>query len=154
MKSLVLATLTLSAAAAMIAQSDPISGGAGWVGAGLLGLVLSWVFLKHLPDKDKQLNAFLAAKDEVIKALTDRYEGVIKALTDRYEKRLEVMAAAFEAAFAKFQEEQKATRHDSRDLLNIINLRNEKAVAEMAVAIRMEFEALGKRLERVPDKQH
>jgi hypothetical protein len=135
MKSLVLATLTLSAAAAMIAQSDPISGGAGWVGAG-------------------QLDAFLAAKDEVIKALTDRYEGVIRALTDRYEKRLEVMAAAFEAAFAKFQEEQKATRHDSRDLLNIINLRNEKAVAEMAVAIRMEFEALGKRLERVPDKQH
>lgn len=36
--------------------TDPISGGAGWVGAGLLGLVLAWLLLKHLPDKDKQIN--------------------------------------------------------------------------------------------------
>lgn len=33
---------------------DPISGGAGWVGAGLLGLLLGWLLLKHLPDKDKR----------------------------------------------------------------------------------------------------
>ena len=31
-------------------QPDPISGGAGWVGASFLGLVLSWLLLKHLPD--------------------------------------------------------------------------------------------------------
>ena len=34
--------------------TDPISGGAGWVGAGLLGLVLGWLLLVHLPSKDKQ----------------------------------------------------------------------------------------------------
>lgn len=39
----------------LLAQSvDPISGGAGWVGAGLLGLVLCWLLLKHLPDKDRR----------------------------------------------------------------------------------------------------
>jgi len=35
--------------------TDPISGGAGWVGAGLLGLVLGWLLLIHIPNKDKQI---------------------------------------------------------------------------------------------------
>src|SRR5689334_4997153 len=34
---------------------DSLSGGAGWFGAGLLGLVLGWLLLVHLPSKDKQL---------------------------------------------------------------------------------------------------
>lgn len=38
---------------------DPISGGAGWVGAGLLGLVLAWLLLKHLPAKDAQITEFI-----------------------------------------------------------------------------------------------
>jgi hypothetical protein len=32
---------------------DALGGGAGWLGAGLLGLVLSWLLLKHLPEKDR-----------------------------------------------------------------------------------------------------
>ncbi len=44
----------------LFAQStDPISGGAGWIGAGLLGAVLSWLCLVHLPAKDKQLHEIL-----------------------------------------------------------------------------------------------
>lgn len=39
--------------AVMIAEVDPISGGAGWVGAGLLGAVLAWLLLVYLPSKDK-----------------------------------------------------------------------------------------------------
>ena len=35
--------------------ADPISGRAGWVGAGLLGLVLAWLLFWHLPAKDKQV---------------------------------------------------------------------------------------------------
>ena len=45
---------------------DPISGGAGWVGAGLLGLVLAWLLLKHLPDKDRQTALLIAAKDSAV----------------------------------------------------------------------------------------
>lgn len=44
--------------------ADPISGGAGWVGAGLLGLVLGWLLLVHLPAKDKQLKDLLELKDK------------------------------------------------------------------------------------------
>ncbi len=45
---------------------DPISGGAGWIGAGLLGLVLGWLLLKHLPDKDKQLKDLLDSRDKLM----------------------------------------------------------------------------------------
>lgn len=38
---------------------DPLSGGAGWVGAGLLGVVLLWLTFIHLPAKDKQLRELL-----------------------------------------------------------------------------------------------
>lgn len=45
----------------LLAQTttDPISGGAGWVGAGLLGLLLGWLLLKHLPEKDKQIKTLI-----------------------------------------------------------------------------------------------
>lgn len=42
----------------LLAQMDPpaaLSGSAGWVGAGMLGLVMSWLLLVHLPAKDKQM---------------------------------------------------------------------------------------------------
>ena len=43
----------------LLAQVESLSGSSGWVGAGLLGLVLSWLLLKHLPEKDQQLRALL-----------------------------------------------------------------------------------------------
>lgn len=39
--------------------ADPISGGAGWIGAGLLGAVLSWLLFIHLPAKDKQVREMI-----------------------------------------------------------------------------------------------
>jgi hypothetical protein len=57
------------------AQTDPISGGAGWIGAGLLGAVLAWLMFVHLPGLQKQLKEFVAEKDcqikELIKAAAD-----------------------------------------------------------------------------------
>lgn len=43
---------------------DSLSGGSGWVGAGLLGAVLSWLLLKHLPDKDAQITSLQSVKDK------------------------------------------------------------------------------------------
>jgi len=40
--------------------TDPISGGAGWVGTGLLGGVLSWLMFVYLPAKDKQIRELLS----------------------------------------------------------------------------------------------
>lgn len=45
----------------LFAQSpDILAGTAGWAGAGLLGLVLSWLLLVHLPGKDKQIKELIA----------------------------------------------------------------------------------------------
>lgn len=43
--------------------NEILSGQGGWAGAGLLGLVLGWLLLKHLPAKDAQLSALLKDKD-------------------------------------------------------------------------------------------
>ena len=52
---------------AQLPSPDPISGGAGWLGAGLLGLVLGWLLLVHLPSKDKQTK-------ELVDGMLNRHE--------------------------------------------------------------------------------
>lgn len=74
---------------ALLAQvSDPISIiGSGWVGAGLLGAVLAWLLLVHLPARDKQFSELarekdtqLAAKDVAIVSLLEVKDNQIKGL--------------------------------------------------------------------------
>lgn len=89
----VLALATLS----VFGQADPIAGGAGWVGAGLLGLVLSWLLLKHLPDKDKQIKEFQEAKDQQIAELTGKHE-----------RKLELVTATFRTESLEIRREFKA----------------------------------------------
>ena len=67
--------------------ADPISGGAGWVGAGLLGCVLAWVFFVHLPAKDKQM----AAKDEQIMGLIERQDERMAAAQTKYDASLSLV---------------------------------------------------------------
>lgn len=56
---------------------EALSGGAGWVGAGLLGLVLAWLFFFHLPAKDAQLKGVLDAKDAQLSVLMDRFKAAM-----------------------------------------------------------------------------
>src|SRR5688500_11146399 len=58
----------------LVAVADPISGGAGWAGAGLLGLVLAWLLLVHLPSKDKQLKDFIDAHNASVAAMRETFE--------------------------------------------------------------------------------
>src|SRR5262245_4299391 len=54
---------------------NPIEGGAGWVGASFLGLVLSWLLLKHLPEQLKLIRELLKefrAEAEAQRAAHDR----------------------------------------------------------------------------------
>lgn len=60
------------------AAADPISGGAGWVGAGLLGLVLAWLLLKHLPEKDKQIYSLIEVKDKQLETIMGLKDQQIK----------------------------------------------------------------------------
>lgn len=54
-------------------QIDPIGGPQGWVGAGLLGTVLAWLLLKHLPDKDKLITKLVEDKDKIIASLVESF---------------------------------------------------------------------------------
>lgn len=48
----------------LLAQSvGDLAGSGGWAGAGLLGLVLAWLLLKHLPSKDEQIKGLIDRSD-------------------------------------------------------------------------------------------
>lgn len=51
---------------------------AGWTSFGLAGLILAWLFLKHLP-----------AKDEQIKGLIDRHDSRIDSLAKTFSESLD-----------------------------------------------------------------
>lgn len=56
--------MTLPQAGVALAQNpDPISGGGGWVGAGLLGAVLSWLLLKYLPEERAAMRQWVFDKE-------------------------------------------------------------------------------------------
>ena len=71
-----------------------LSGGGGWVGAGLLGLVLAWLFFKMIPSKDAQ------QKELVV---------IIRELS---EKSLMTNSTMAENISAKFAETTKASQSD------------------------------------------
>ncbi len=70
------------------AGPDQVTGGAGWVGAGLLGSVLAWLLFVHLPAKDKQLKELLEGKDKQIEAILTRKWTMIQELTKDYKDDL------------------------------------------------------------------
>lgn len=56
----------------LLAQTTPpngLAGDSGWLGAGLLGLVLAWLLWVHLPAKDKQIRELIADKDTQLEKL-------------------------------------------------------------------------------------
>lgn len=100
-------------AIALAQATDPISDGAGWIGAGLLGAVLSWLLLKHLPDKDRQMREMMTIHDTIqtnkdaqiqtivtgnqaaLRDLWEKESLAIKELTASSQKSIETVAATF-----------------------------------------------------------
>lgn len=105
---------------AQLPSIDPISGGAGWLGAGLLGLLLWWLLLKHLPEKDKQA----AIKDAQIKQLIDEHVAAMERLHD------------------DCAEERKEQFNYFNDALNRIIERHSKDHELTAKTLRDELESL------------
>jgi hypothetical protein len=81
MNVLMLTTLILLAEASV---TDPISGGAGWAGAGLLSGVLGWLLFWHLPNKDKQITGLIESRDAAVKSLAADYRASLLELTNRF----------------------------------------------------------------------
>lgn len=71
---------------------EPVPGGAaGWVGAGMLGMVLSWLFFVHLPGKDKQLLAVIEANSVREAALRREFLESLRAQRDEFRAMLQAV---------------------------------------------------------------
>lgn len=90
-----------------VAQSDPLSGSwngasaSGWVGAGLLGLVLSWLLLKHLPDKDAQIERIIARHESELTEALDNQRQEFTAALERILRHSEAQTVSLSAAINK-----------------------------------------------------
>lgn len=105
---------------------DPIAGGAGWASFGIAGLVLSWLLLKHLPDKaaaDKE-------KDNLLfKVIADAQQDR-NAMSVRYDTERATERTARHERMSQFQA-----------MFNSIALIHEKALKELQAQHRAEAEA-------------
>ncbi len=63
--------------------------GAGWVGAGLLGSVLAWLLLKHLPAKDAQLERLVDKFDAQLRETRSDFRASLKELVNAIKGRAE-----------------------------------------------------------------
>lgn len=109
-------------ATALLAQvADPLSGGGGWLGAGILGLVLGWLLLIHLPAKDKQIKEMtadkdgqLSAKDKLLREIIDTKDGQIRGLIEAKDNSITKMGeyhkAVVEAVVKNCDEQAKSER--------------------------------------------
>lgn len=85
----------------LFAQSlESLSGGAGWVGAGLLGGVLAWLLFFHLPAKDKQIEAMIRNKDEQMGSLMIRHDAIMTETRKDFKESLATVVAHCEKEFA------------------------------------------------------
>lgn len=97
----------------MLAQTpDPLTGGAGWVGAGLLGAVLCWMFFVRIPATDRMLEAkderllrviegntaAMAAKDVQLLKVFDAKDKQMQLLIDVKHQLLKDMALEFKSS--------------------------------------------------------
>lgn len=89
-----------------------LAGDSGWVGAGLLGLVLAWLLFWHLPAKDKQLSEVLKIKDEQLAAKDERME-----------EQTRECEATIERIITKFDAELKAMRTEREKLIDFMRSR-------------------------------
>jgi hypothetical protein len=116
--------------AALLAQAPPtpdaISGGAGWVGAGLLGGVLSWLLFLHLPAKDKQIAGLIDSRDAMVEKLTNSFRQAIIESEER--------AAAVD----------KERREDYRVSLAMVVSHCEKEMATTSGSIRQNLDEMNR----------
>lgn len=108
----------------VLTNGDPLSGGAGWIGAGLLGAVLCWLFFLHLPSKDKQLKELTEAKDKQIESLIEAKDNLSEKLTTAF-------TTAHGRALDTFKTSMESTQES-------FTKRNEKTLDTFAVVIKEE----------------
>ena len=105
-----LATLALLANT----TADPLAGGAGWAGVGLLGAVLSWLLFIHLPAKDKINREKDEAHAVTQRELIERHDAAVKDLLDRNQATMRDLRETFSDAL------REVTNHCKDELAQIV----------------------------------
>jgi citrate synthase len=132
----------------LLAQAaDPISGGAGWIGAGLLGAVLCWLLLKHLPDKDKQTREIIAEFREETKDVRESFQSMLNGVTTRCELETAALRVEMDAARKSYREESEAQRRAYVEILDRIAAKFEAEVAAVREAAGRDLEAVVRRID-------
>ncbi len=127
----------------VMAAADEVSttGIAGWSSFGLAGLILAWLLLKHLPEKDRQLDA----KDKA-------HEARIDVLVKMHDNRIEMLAGAYEASVkdlaSSFTTRQNILREDNRMILEAVRADSKEGLRMVLEHSRQQTEALGKLIAR------
>jgi predicted HicB family RNase H-like nuclease len=109
----------------LFAQDVGAAGLAGWSSFGLAGLVLGWLFLVHLPAKDKQLSG-------IIKEAADRADAADKAHAQDVREQRAEFRAALEVVVGNCAEQARQGRESSgKDIERVM-----EAVERLAEAIK------------------
>src|SRR5262245_37191013 len=131
----------------ILAQSEPLSGGAGWVGAGLLGAVLFWLLVIHLPNKDKQIDRMNEQKDKLCEGkdrqIAEQRAELLASLAELRKDFLSAMGKQtdqFAATVAAQQRDyrealQQALKHCEDEVGTMANGMHD-AVAMMAASVK------------------
>jgi predicted HicB family RNase H-like nuclease len=93
-------------------QPDIISGGAGWVGTGLLSSVLAWIFFSHIPSKDKQIVGLIESRDALVKQLTDTNQEAVKSLALAHQEAVKALSATNQEAVKSLTADFRASVSD------------------------------------------
>lgn len=133
MKFIVTMVLAIPPASLLAESTDVLSGGGGWVGAGLLGFVLAWLLYKHLPAKDQQIKDLISAHLLVEKEQRDAHSKAEKDQRD---------------AHIAMEEKQ---RTDFRATLEAVLKHSEKQIEGLGAALKLELQGIKTEVVRVRD---
>lgn len=109
-------------------EPDPLSGGSGWIGAGLLGCVLAWVMFIHLPGQNKMFQELLGM---FMKSQSSERE------LDRTARH--TAASAFQNALAQIHLDHREEMQKDRDALMSRQQRLEDAIKGQTNELRAAF---------------
>ena len=112
---------------------DPalIAGNSGWAGAGLLGAVLAWLLLKHLPAKDAQFATLIENQQKHVGAIAVAHAQEVRE------------------AVAAFTIEAREQRADCRSLWSDVLARH----AQFEGVVHHDLEAIDATLHRVAERK-
>ncbi len=73
---------------------------AGWAGAGLLSIVLLWLFKVHLPAKDAQLERMIDGRDRLVRELVEEFRKDLADISAHVRERDQERRQDFDRALA------------------------------------------------------